>query len=170
MRLLIAGLTLFLALCLVALVGDAAAPKPPSYTEATVEFRDWDDDKITSDGAPSNVVAPYTNGGQRGLEVRLWINGSQDLTLGTFRSGRTIHFSYTPAVDVSQPTANPPVGSLVDNAFVNIRNIGAMGVGTTKITRASFNTAIGYFRWLGGPNPATGVTTDPSCTDRKPSW
>ena len=45
---------------------------------------------------------------------------------------------------------------------MNIRNIGAMVVGTTKITRASFNTAVGYFRWLGGPNPGTGATTDPS--------
>ena len=150
MRLLIAGLTLFVALCLVAPVGDAA-PKPPNYTEAEVQFRDWADDKITSDGQP---YVP----GRRGLEVRLWINGSQDLTIGTFQSGRTIHFSYTPATCVM---TNCPSGSLVDNAFVNIRNIAAMGVGTTKITRASFNTAIGYFRWLGSPNPATGLTTDP---------
>ncbi len=156
MRLLMTGLTLFVALCLTAPAGDARAPKPPLYTGATVEFRDWDGDSITSDGNPTNTVAPYVNGGNAGLEVRVWINGSQDVTVGTFQSGRKIHFSYTPAV-VFQPSA--PTGSLVDNAFVNIRNIGAMVVGSTKITRASFNTAVGHFRWLGGPNPGTGATT-----------
>ena len=37
-----------------------------------------------------------------------------------------------------------------------------MAVGSTKITRAMFNTAVGHFRWLGAPNPGTGETTDPS--------
>ncbi len=162
MRLFITGLTLFVALCLTAPVGDAFAPKPPLYTGATVEFRDWPasigfpGDGIKSDGAA------YVNGGNAGLEVRVWINGSQDVTVGTFQSGRTINFSYAPAIDVAQPTLNPPAGTLKDNAFMNIRNIGAMAVGTTKITRASFNTAVGHFRWLGGANPSTGATTDPS--------
>ncbi len=163
MRLLMTGLTLFVALCLTAPAGDAFAPKPLNYTGATVVFRDWTEtdfpipgqiDRITSDGRP------YINGGDPGLEVRVWIGGSQDVTVGTFQSGRKIHFSYTPATDVGQPTTNPPSGSLVDNAFMNIRNIGAMAVSSTKITRASFNTAVGYFRWLGAPNPVTGATTD----------
>ncbi len=59
-------------------------------------------------------------------------------------------FFYTPASDVVQPTANPPFGTLQDNAFMNIRNIGAMALGETKLTLASFNTAVGYFRWLNG--------------------
>lgn len=33
---------------------------------------------------------------------------------------------------------------------MNIRNIGAMALGSTKLTTASFNTAVGYFRWLNG--------------------
>ena len=156
MRLFMAGLILLVALCLIAPTGNAFAPKPPLYTGATVTFDDADGDRISSDGAA------YVDGGNAGLEVRVWINGSQDVTVGTFRSGRTVHFAYTPANDVAQPTANPPSGSLVDNTFVNIRNVGAMVVGSTKITRASFNTAVGYFRWLNGPNPSTGATTDPS--------
>jgi hypothetical protein len=156
MRLFITGSILLVALSLVAPIGGAAAPKPALYTGATVEFRNWTGDGITSDGGA------YVDGGNPGLEVRVWINGSQDVTVGTFRSGRRINFSYAPATDVGQPTANPPAGALSDNAFMNIRNIGAMRVGDTKITRASFNTAVGYFRWLGGPNPSTGVTTDPS--------
>ena len=162
MRLFITGLTLLVALCLIAPAGTAFAPKPPGYTGATVEFRDLVGDGIKSDGTLLNPVAPYVDGVDAGLEVRVWINGSQDVTVGTFQSGRKIKFSYTPAVDVTQPTANPPAGTLVDNAFMNIRNIGAMPVLSTKITRASFNTAVGYFRWLGGPNPSTGATTDPS--------
>ena len=157
MRLFITGLTLLVALCLMAPAGDAFAPRPPLYTTATVAFDDLPDDRITSDGGS------YVNGGNAGLEVRVWINGSQDVTVGTFQSGRKINFAYTPAgLPVTQPTANPPSGTLVDNAFVNIRNIGAMVVDSTKITRASFNTAVGYFRWLNGPNPSTGATTDPS--------
>ncbi len=164
MRLLMTGLTLFVALCLTAPTGDAFAPKPLNYTGATVVFRDWTEtdfpipdqiDRITSDGRP------YINGGDPGLEVRVWINGSQDVTVGTFSSGRKIRFSYTLLeANLLQPPAIPPLGTLEDNAFMNIRNIGAMGVNTTKITRALFNTAVGHFRWLGAPNPVTGATTD----------
>ncbi len=101
MRLLMSGLTLFVALCLLAPATIARAPKPPMFTAASVQFRDWPGDEITSDGVPANQEAPYVDGGQRGLEVRLWINGSQDLTIGTFASGRTIRFSYTPVDRVS---------------------------------------------------------------------
>ena len=117
-------------------------------------FRNLSGDAITSDGAA------YVDGLNAGLEVRVWVNGSQDVTVGTFRSGRRIHFSYAPAGDVVQPSPNPPAGYLEDNAFMNIRNIGAMPLYSTKITHASFNTAVGYFRWLGAPNPSTGATTN----------
>jgi hypothetical protein len=49
-----------------------------------------------------------------------------------------------------------------DNAFVNIRDIAAMAPGETKITRASFNTSVGYFRWLDGPPPIHPQQAPPS--------
>ncbi|MGQ0736832.1 MAG: hypothetical protein ACT4QD_24665 [Acidobacteriota bacterium] len=154
MRKIITGLTLFVALGLLAPIGDAAAPKPPSYTTAAVEFLDGPYDGIVSDGR-----GPYVNGTPSGLEVRMWTCAacSQDLTIGTFRSGRAIQFTYSPATDVTQPTGtNPPTGVLLDNAFVNIRDIALLAPGQTKLTRASFNTDIGYFRWLGAPPPEHG--------------
>jgi hypothetical protein len=54
------------------------------------------------------------------------------LTIGTFMSVRTLHFNYAPASVINDPAA---VGSLEDNALVNIRNITAMPLGT-KITKA----------------------------------
>lgn len=148
MRQLISGLTLFVALGLLAPVSDARAPKPPNFTVASVEFRDDVADRIRSDGGP------YVNGGQRGLEVRMWINGSQDLTIGTFSSGRTLYFDYSDKVPDS---GTGPTGGMSDNAFVNIRAIAAMGIGEIRTTKASFNTAVGLFRWLGSPVPAAGA-------------
>ncbi len=164
MRLLMTGLTLFVALYLTAPTGAAFAPKPALYTGATVTFRDMGIAGETGSDAIRSDGSAYVDGGNAGLEVRVWINGSQDVTVGTFRSGRKINFTYAPATDPGLPqySASPPEGSLSDNAFMNIRNIGAMPVGSEKITRASFNTAVGYFRWLSGPNPTTGATTDPS--------
>lgn len=149
MRQLVSGLTLFVAMCLLAPVSDARAPKPPNFTVASVEFRDDPADRIRSDGGP------YVDGGQRGLEVRMWINGSQDLTIGTFASGRTLYFDYSDKVPGS---GTGPTGAMYDNAFVNIRDIAAMGIGIAnrRTTKASFNTAVGYFRWLGSPVPAGG--------------
>ncbi len=147
MRQLVSGLTLFVAMGLLAPVSDARAPKPPDFTVASVQFRDGGADRIRSDGNP------YVDGGQRGLEVRMWINGSQDLTIGTFSSGRTLYFDYSDKVPGS---GNGPTGIMYDNAFVNIRAIAAMGIGEIRTTKASFNTAIGYFRWLGSPLPADG--------------
>lgn len=147
MRQLVSGLTLFVAMCLLAPVSDARAPKPPNFTVASVQFRDDVADRIRSDGGP------YVDGGQRGLEVRMWINGSQDLTIGTFSSGRTLYFDYSDKVPGS---GSGPTGVMYDNAFVNIRAIAAMGIGEIRTTKASFNTAIGYFRWLGSPVPAGG--------------
>jgi hypothetical protein len=74
---------------------------------------------------------------------------SQDLTIGTFRSGRAIQFNYAPATDVTQPADNPPTGMLLDNAFVNIATIAALAPGQSRLAWASFNTDVGYFRWLG---------------------
>lgn len=153
MRQLISGLTLFVALCLLAPVSDARAPKPPNFTAAAVQFRDDVADRIRSDGGA------YVNGGQRGLEVRMWINGSQDLTIGTFSSGRTLYFDYSDKVPGS---GTGPTGSMYDNAFVNIRDIAAMGIGEVRTTKASFNTTIGYFRWLGSPVPAGGFASGDS--------
>lgn len=165
MRQLVSGLTLLVAMCLMAPVSDARAPKPSNFTGATVEFRDGDG--LNDDGEPDGSVVDriksdgrgsYVDGGQRGLEVRMWINGSQDLTIGTFSSGRTLHFDYR----FSEPdTALVPKGMVADNAFVAIRDIAAMGIGfaNRRTTKASFNTSIGYFRWLGSPIPATGVWT-----------
>jgi hypothetical protein len=124
--------------------GSVHATKTANYTAASVIFRDASTDSIKSDALGAYVE------GQRGSVCRIYTGGSQDLTIGTFQSRRTMWFFYTPAGDVVQPTANPPAGALQDNAFMNIRNIGAMAVGETKITTASFNTAIGYFRWLTG--------------------
>jgi hypothetical protein len=137
-------MTTLVAMTVVAPVGYARGPKPALYTGASVHVRDWTGDAITSDGAD------YIDGLQRGLEVRMWINGSQDLTIGTFQSGRTITFTYTPAVDLTG-NGTAPNGVLVDNAFVNVHNIAAMGVGDSKVTRVSVQTAIGHFRWLGAP-------------------
>jgi hypothetical protein len=147
MRQLVSGLTLFVTMCLLAPVSDARAPKPPNFTGASVQFRDDVADQIRSDGGP------YVDGGQRGLEVRMWINGSQDLTIGTFSSGRTLYFDYSDKVPGS---GSGPTGTMSDNAFVNIRDIAAMGIGERRTTKASFNTAIGYLRWLGSPVPEGG--------------
>jgi hypothetical protein len=150
MRQLVSGLTLFVAMCLLAPASDARAPKPPDFTVASVQFRDDGADRIRSDGGP------YVNGGQRGLEVRMWINGSQDLTIGTFSSGRTLYFDYSDKVAGS---GSGPIGVMYDNAFVNIRDIAAMGIGERRTTKASFNTAIGMLRWLGSPVPVAGAIT-----------
>ena len=156
MRLLRFGLSLLVVLCLLAPATGAFAPQPLTYTTASVAFRDAghpedpDRDRIRSDGRGS-----YDNGAQRGLEVRMWILGSQDLTIGTFASGRTLRFEYEPTPDTDTPSA--PRGSLVDNAFVNVRAIANMTVGDTIITKASFDTAVGAFRWLGSPFPTTRV-------------
>ena len=83
----------------------------------------------------------------------MWINGSQDLTIGTFSSGRTLYFDYSEKVAGS---GTGPTGVMYDNAFVNIRAIANMGIGEKRTTKASFNTAIGYLRWLGSPVPAGG--------------
>ena len=148
MRQLVSGLTMFVAMCLLAPVGDARAPKPPMYTGASVQFRDAAGDRIQSDDGRA-----YVNGGQRGLEVRMWIHGSQDLTIGTFSSGRTLYFDYQ---DKVAGTGNGPIGVMYDNAFVNVRDIAAMSVGDRRTTKASFGTAVGDFRWLGSPVPAGG--------------
>ena len=153
MRQLVSGLTLFVTMCLLAPVSDARAPKPPNFTWASVQFRDGETDRIKSDGG-----GPYVDGGRRGLEVRMWINGSQDLTIGTFASGRTLHFDYR----FKDPgTGSGPQGMMSDNAFVNIRDIAAMGIGERRTTKALFNTAIGHFRWLGSPVPVGGSVPDP---------
>jgi hypothetical protein len=153
MRQLVSGLTLFVATCLLAPVTDARAPKPPGFTGASVQFRDDIADRIKSDGGH------YVDGGQRGLEVRMWINGSQDLTIGTFASGRTLYFDYSDKVPNS---GTGPTGVMYDNAFVNIRDIAAMGIGERRTTKASFNTAIGNLRWLGSPVPVGGSVSDPA--------
>lgn len=154
MRQFVSGLTLFVAMCLLAPVSDARAPKPSNFTVASVQFRDATGDRIQSDDG-----RPYVDGGQRGLEVRMWINGSQDLTIGTFSSGRTLYFDYSDKVPGS---GNGPMGVMYDNAFVNIRAIAAMGIGEIRTTKASFGTAVGHFRWLGSPVPAGGsVSGDP---------
>lgn len=117
------------------------AAKPTQPTPATVIFRDFSGDGIKSDGGgvyQDNV---------RGSVCHIFTGASEDLTLGTFQSGRTIQFFYSPASDVVQPTLNPPSGSLVDNAFMNIHAIGAMQVGETKTTRAGFDTNVGKFQW-----------------------
>ena len=125
MRLLLTGVTLLIALVLLAPVGDAFAPKL-NYTTGSVQFRDWSAMHHQRHGRPTSTVA----------EVRIWTGGSQDVTIGTFRSGRTVRYVYSPATDVSQPTRLPPSGSLSDNSFVNIRNVASMAVGDVKITRA----------------------------------
>ena len=153
MRQLVSGLTLFVAMCLLAPVSDARAPKPPNFAAASVQFRDDVADRIGSDGGP------YVDGGQRGLEVRMWINGSQDLTINTSASNRTLYFDYSDQVPLS---GSGPTGTMNDKAFVNIRGIAAMGVGQISTTRALINTAIGHFRWLGSPVPAGGSVSGDS--------
>ena len=133
------------ALVILAMATDRLlAAKPTNGSPASVTFRNWVDDNIKSDG-----LGPYVDG-QHGSVCRIYTGGSEDLTIGTFQSGRTMWFFYTPATGVTQPTLNPPSGTLQDNAFMNIRNIGAMAPGETKLTLASFITAVGYFRWLNG--------------------
>lgn len=148
MRQIVSGLTVIMAMCLLAPASDARAPQPPNFTAASVQFRDNGADRIRSDSG-----GPYVDGGQRGLEVRMWINGSQDLTIGTFSSGRTLYFDYSSKVPGS---GTGPTGVMYDNAFVNIRAIAAMGIGEKRTTKASFNTAVGHFRWLGSPVPTGG--------------
>jgi hypothetical protein len=154
MRQMITGLTMCAALGVLAPTGDAKAPQT-STTPATVVFRDAGvlgepgSDRIRSDGGA------YVHGGQRGLEVQLWTcaDCSQDLTIGTFRSGRTLYFDYG---DKAAGSGAGPTGVMYDNAFVNVRAIAAMGVGEIRTTKASFNTSVGYFRWLGSPYPEGG--------------
>ena len=86
----------------------------------------------------------------------MWINGSQDLTIGTFSSGRTLYFDYSDKVAGS---GSGPIGVMYDNAFVAVRDIAAMGIGERRTTKASFNTAIGMLRWLGSPVPVAGAIT-----------
>ena len=154
MRQLVSGLTLFVAMCLLAPVSDARAPKPPNFTGASVQL--WDSVPL-GDGTgsvPARIKsdgAPYVDGDR--LEVRMWINGSQDLTVGTFASGRTLYFDYSDKVPGS---GSGPTGIMYDNAFVNIRAIADMADGETRTTKASFNTSVGYFRWLGSPFPEAG--------------
>jgi hypothetical protein len=145
--LLISGITLVVAAALLAPSGVAFAPKPPNYTTASVQFRNAVGDAIQSD-----ATGAYVNGAQRGLEVRMWTcdDCSQDLTIGTFASGRTLFFNYANKVAGS---GSGPTGMMYDNAFVNVRDIAAMSPGDTKITRASFGTSVGHFRWLGAPPP-----------------
>ena len=88
----------------------------------------------------------------------MWINGSQDLTIGTFSSGRTLYFDFSNKVAES---GNGPTGVISDNAFVNVRDIADMYRGEIRTTKASFNTAIGFFRWLGSPVPVGAVTDGP---------
>lgn len=118
-----------------------------------MQFRNGLADRIKSDGRGS-----YVDGGQRGLEVRMWINGTQDLTIGTFSSGRTLYFDYSDKVPGS---GSGPIGAMYDNAFVGIRDIAAMGVGERRTTKASFNTAIGLLRWMGSPVPVGGSMSEP---------
>ncbi len=161
MRQFVSGLTLFMAMCLLAPVSDARAPKPPNFTGASVRF--WDSVPL-GDGTgsvPARIKSdggPYVDGGQRGLEVRMWINGSQDLTIGTFSSGRTLYFDYSDKVPGS---GSGPTGVMYDNAFVGVRDIAAMAIGEIRTTKASFNTAVGHFRWLGSPVPVGGVSGGP---------
>lgn len=121
------------------------AAKPLNYTQASVTFRnygvDGSIDKIMSDG-----LGAYVDG-VSGSVCRIYTSGSQDLTIGTYQSGRKMRFFYTPAADLQQPTSNPPSGSLIDNSFMTIKNIGAMTIGEVKVASAQFNTAVGLFRW-----------------------
>jgi len=146
MRQIVSGLTLFVAMCLLAPVGDARAPQPPNFTTASVQLRDSGADRIRSDGG-----GPYVDGQLRGLAVRMWINGSQDLTIATGSSGRTLYFDYS-----AKESGTGPTGIMYDNAFVNIRDIAAMSLGQKRTTKALFNTAVGSFRWLGSPVPVAG--------------
>lgn len=156
MRQLVSGLTLFVAMGLLAPVSHARAPKPSNFTGASVQL--WDSVPL-GDGTgnvPARIKSdggPYLDGGQRGLEVRMWINGSQDLTVGTFASGRTLYFDYSDKVPGS---GIGPTGIMYDNAFFVIRAIADMADGETRTTKASFNTSVGYFRWLGSPFPEAG--------------
>lgn len=121
--------------------------KPLNYTPASVAFRDYgvdgSMDKIMSDG-----LGAYLEG-VRGSVCRIFTGGSQDLTLGTYQSGRKLRLFYAPAAELQQPTLNPPSGLLVDNSFVNVNSIGAMRIGEAKVTPVQFNTAVGLFRWSG---------------------
>ena len=135
MRRMIFSVTAAAVIFLAAATDHLLAAKQTNPTPASVTFRDWVDDTIKSDGRGAYVE------GQKGSVCRIFTGASEDLTIGTFQSGRTMWFFYAPATDVAQPTLNPPVGTLQDNAFVNIHNIGAMALGETKLTNASFNTA-----------------------------
>ena len=138
----------------------AWAAKSPAPTPATVTFRDFAGDGIKSDGQGAYVD------NVKGSVCHIFTGGSEDLTVGTFQSGRTIQFFYTPASDVVQPSANPPSGSLVDNAFMNIRAIGAMQVGETRTTMAGFDTNVGKFQF----NPNNGSLLVVVTRDSQSHW
>ena len=158
MRLLLTGFTLLIALVLLAPVGDAFAPKlelhhgvgPVSGLGRTIAHHQ------RHRGAPTSTVSTGSKSGSgRG--------GSQDVTVGTFRSGRTVRFVYTPATDVTQPTAHPAERLAVRQFLRQHPQHRVDGRRRARRSRArSFDTAVGYFRWLGAPNPGTGATTDPS--------
>ena len=116
------------------LAGLSAAPqgnKRVYWVPAEVTFADRAGDAITSDGGGAYVTA------------QLFTLSTQDLSLNLSGEPRSINFDLNGLISGT----GAPTGTLADQAKMNIVNIGSMGLGATKITRAIFNTVTGQFNF-----------------------
>jgi hypothetical protein len=147
-------LALFLVFVNIVTFESGAPLAAPKTTDpgVIVTFADRVGDAIFSDGH-----GPYVNG-VGGVVAQILASGSGDMTLNLSktRPNRVFNGVYTPATDISQPTANPPSGTFSDGWFLNIGKVWQIPVGsTTMSTGASFNTPMsgGSFRWCANPGP-----------------
>jgi len=97
------------------------------WVPAEVTFADGAGDAITSDG------------GGTYLGAQLFTLSNQDLALNLSGGTRSLNFDLNGLISGD----GAPTGTLADQAKMNIVNIGGMGIGATKMTRAIFNTVTG---------------------------
>jgi hypothetical protein len=138
--------------------GASLAAQKTTNPGVTVTFGDRLGDAIFSDGH-----GQYVNG-VGGVVGQIFVSGSGDMTLNLSktRPNRVFNGVYTPATDVSQPTANPPSGTFSDGSFLSIWKIWQIPVGTTVSTGAGFSTRMGggSFRWCVNSGPGCYAVTD----------
>jgi hypothetical protein len=102
-------------------------------------------------GVASDGLGPYAHG-QGGVEAQIWASGSQDVTL---------------RLPDTSPRRYRVLGAL-DGWFMNVRNIGAMPISSTKLTEASVATDHHWYRWC-GPATAPATTVTSNCTFDRPA-
>ena len=143
------ALTITAALLMSSLSRPEAA-KPAPNPGCAVRFADRAGDAIRSD-----TSAPYANGTE-GIECQVWTSGSQDVTLRLPSKGvRRFSVDYRELAGQAQ-VSSPPTGITLDGWFLNVRNIGAMAMGSVQMTQASVQASgDGFiFRFCGGGSGA----------------